>query len=66
MGLGLRRAHAARNYLIERGIAPHRLRPYSYGERKPWRPNNNPYNRFLNRRTEFRVLESIEPLPPQE
>ena len=66
MGLGLRRAHAARNYLIERGIPPYRLRPYSYGERKPWRPNDTPYNRFLNRRTEFRVLESIEPLPPQE
>jgi len=64
--LGQRRAETVRTFLIERGIAPHRLRPYSYGERKPWRPNNTPYNRFLNRRTEFRVLESAEPLPPQE
>lgn len=63
--LGQRRAEAARAYLIERGIAPYRLRPYTYGERQPWRPNNNPYNRFLNRRVEFRVLESAEPLPPQ-
>ena len=64
--LGQRRAEAVRTYLIERGVAPHRLRSYSYGERKPWRPNNTPYNRFLNRRTEFRVLETAEPLPPQE
>ena len=64
--LGRRRAEAARAYLIERGIAPYRLRPYTYGERKPWRPNNTPYNRFLNRRVEFRVLETAEPLPPQE
>ncbi len=64
--LGQRRADAARAYLIERGIAPHRLRPYTYGERKPWRPNNNPYNRFLNRRVEFRVLEGSELLPAQE
>ncbi len=64
--LGQRRAEAARAYLIERGIAPYRLRPYTYGERRPWRPNNNPYNRFLNRRVEFRVLESAEPLPPQD
>jgi outer membrane protein OmpA-like peptidoglycan-associated protein/tetratricopeptide (TPR) repeat protein len=64
--LGQRRAETVRTFLIERGIAPHRLRPYSCGERKPWRPNDTPYNRFLNRRTEFRVLESAEPLPPQE
>ena len=63
--LGQRRAEAARTYLIERGIAPYRLRPYTYGERRPWRPNNNPYNRFLNRRVEFRILESAEPLPSQ-
>jgi len=66
MRLGQRRAETVRAYLIEQGVAPYRLRPRSYGENKPWRPNSNPYNRFLNRRTEFRVLEGAEALPTQE
>lgn len=61
--LGQKRAEMVRQYLIEKGIAPYRLSARSYGEEAPWKPNSTPYYRFLNRRVEFRVIESTQELP---
>ena len=35
LALGARRANAAQEYLISRGVAPHRLRVISYGKERP-------------------------------
>jgi peptidoglycan-associated lipoprotein len=51
MGLGERRAKAARDYLIKLGIDPKRLSIISYGETRLLDPNNKP----INRRAEFKV-----------
>jgi len=51
MGLGERRAKAARDYLIKLGIDPNRLSIISYGETRLIDPKNKP----INRRAEFKV-----------
>ncbi len=61
--LGQRRAETVRQYLIEKGIPGTRLKARSYGEEAPASPNSTPYYRFLNRRVEFRIIESTEDLP---
>ncbi len=53
MGLGERRAKAARDYLIKLGIDPNKLSIISYGETHLIDPNNKP----INRRAEFKVKE---------
>jgi len=35
LALGARRASAVQNFLIERGVAPHRLKTVSYGKERP-------------------------------
>ena len=35
LALGARRANAAREYLISRGVAPNRLKTISYGKERP-------------------------------
>ena len=61
--LSQRRAESAVKYMIQRGIAPDRLVPKGYGERKPIALNtnpdgsDNPVGRQKNRRTEFKILE---------
>lgn len=35
LALGARRASAAQNYLVDRGVAPNRLRTVSYGKERP-------------------------------
>lgn len=61
--LSQRRADAAVKYMIQRGIAPDRMIPKGYGERKPIARNtnpdgtDNPAGRAKNRRTEFKILE---------
>ncbi len=62
--LSQRRAQSVVNYLIKNGISKSRLVAKGYGEEKPVAPNtnadgtDNPEGRQLNRRTEFKVLES--------
>jgi outer membrane protein OmpA-like peptidoglycan-associated protein len=51
--IGQRRADAAKAYLIERGIAPERIRTGTKAETEPVAPNNNEANRRKNRRVEF-------------
>jgi peptidoglycan-associated lipoprotein len=61
--LSQRRADAAVNYLVQRGIAPDRLVAKGYGESRPIARNTNPdgtdneAGRQKNRRTEFKILE---------
>jgi outer membrane protein OmpA-like peptidoglycan-associated protein len=60
--LSQRRADAAVKYLIQRGIAPDRLKAKGYGETVPIARNtnpdgtDNPEGRQRNRRTEFKIL----------
>jgi peptidoglycan-associated lipoprotein len=50
LGLGERRAHAVRDYLVQRGIAADRLSTVSYGEERPAHDNSQEPTRRLNRR----------------
>jgi OOP family OmpA-OmpF porin len=52
--LGLRRAQAVANYLIDQGIEPSRVSAKSYGATTPAVPNDIERNRALNRRAVFR------------
>ncbi len=64
--LSQRRAEGVVKYLISQGIEKDRLVASGYGESKPLLPNrnsdgsDNPKNREKNRRTEFKVLGTIE------
>jgi len=51
--LGARRAEAARTFLIEQGIAPHRIRVVSLGKERPDVPGWGARVWFYNRRAEF-------------
>lgn len=53
--LSERRAQAVRNFLVEKGIAPHRLRARGYGETMPVATNETDEGRAQNRRTELRI-----------
>lgn len=52
-GLGERRALAAKDYLLSKGIADSRIRTVSYGEEKPAVPETDDASRAKNRRDEF-------------
>lgn len=62
--LAKRRAYKARNYLIQRGIARHRLVPLAFGEHNPIARNTTPdgrdneEGRKLNRRVEIRIIDA--------
>lgn len=51
--LGERRALAAKDYLLSKGISDSRIRTVSYGEEKPAVPNTDDAARAQNRRDEF-------------
>ena len=53
LGLGERRAFAARNYLLELGIAAQRVRTVSYGKEFPFDPAHNERAWAQNRRAHF-------------
>jgi outer membrane protein OmpA-like peptidoglycan-associated protein len=59
MQLGQRRAQTVAEYFKKRGVAANRVFTKSYGGRQLVVPNDNPENRQLNRRVEFRVV-SVE------
>jgi len=54
--LGKRRAEAAKNYLISKGIAPERLDSTTLSSFQPERPNTNEPNRTQNRRDDFKPV----------
>ena len=70
MKLSQARAKSVVDYLIGVGINPKLLESKGYGEGDPIAPNqnpdgtDNPENRQLNRRTEFRVVKILR-MPPQ-
>ncbi len=53
LALGVRRADAARTYLIDLGIDPDRLTTISYGEERPFAEGHNEAAWQQNRRDEF-------------
>jgi len=57
VALGLRRAMATRDYLIELGVYPGRLATISYGEERPIDPAHNEEAWAKNRRAQFREAE---------
>jgi peptidoglycan-associated lipoprotein len=56
LALGDRRANAARDYLVMRGIAASRLRTVSYGEDRPIDTNETPAGRARNRRAHLAII----------
>ena len=53
---GLRRAEAAKSYLLEKGILANRITCDSKGELEPIADNKTPENRAKNRRIDFKVV----------
>jgi len=54
--LGQRRAEAARNYLISKGVAQERLESSTLSRFQPERPNTDEFNRTRNRRADFKPV----------
>ena len=65
LDLSQRRAASCVEYLIAKGISSGRMKSKGYGESMPVAPNtfpdgrDNPEGRALNRRTEFKVINSL-------
>jgi hypothetical protein len=57
MGLSERRAAAAKQYLVKKGIPESRLEIKAFGETSPQVPNNGAANWAINRRVEFKVAQ---------
>jgi peptidoglycan-associated lipoprotein len=57
LGLGERRAKAARDYLVSLGVKGERLSVISYGEEKPADPGHDEAAWSKNRRDEFTVVK---------
>jgi len=53
--LSKRRVMSVARFLVSRGIAPERLRPYGYGESRPRTSNRTPLGRERNRRIEIEL-----------
>jgi outer membrane protein OmpA-like peptidoglycan-associated protein len=51
--IGRERADLAKDYLVEKGVAPSRIQTFSKGESEPLFPNINEVNRRKNRRLEI-------------
>lgn len=49
------RAQAVKKYLISLGVDASRLNAKGFGETKPKLPNDDPYKRSINRRTDFLI-----------
>ncbi|RCK72603.1 MAG: Calcium-binding acidic-repeat protein precursor (ARP) [Ignavibacteriae bacterium] len=53
MKLSQRRADSVKEYLVQKGIDPARIKTKGFGSTKPIVPNDSPENRQKNRRIEF-------------
>ncbi len=60
MGLSLRRAESAANYLVAQGIARNRIRTSGRGETEPIADNTTEAGRQQNRRVEIAIFASAE------
>jgi len=58
--LSQKRAEIVAKYLIEKGIDKNRLIAKGYGESKPVADNSTEQGRSFNRRTEFKVIGSVD------
>lgn len=58
--LSLTRALAVKEYLIQKGVNPERLKVKGMGASFPLVPNDSEYNRNINRRVEFKVIPNSE------
>ena len=54
--LSQRRANAVRDYLVEKGIDPDRLKAVGFGESQPIASNKTRKGKAMNRRVEFRII----------
>lgn len=65
--LSQKRAEAVRQYLINKGVAPERLRAMGFGSSEPIDTNDTEIGRAKNRRVTFTILEKevTPPTPPQ-
>lgn len=54
--LSEQRAKAVLDLLVEKGVAPGRLRAVGYGQSRPVDTNETPEGQARNRRTEFRII----------
>ena len=54
--LGWKRAMAAKQYLVSKGISPDRIEIISYGKSRPLDPRHNEYAWAKNRRDHFVIL----------
>jgi peptidoglycan-associated lipoprotein len=64
LGLGFRRASAAKDYLVSKGIDAVRIEVTSEGERKPIANGTSKSDMAQNRRDEFRLLVASDYLVP--
>lgn len=55
LALGERRANSAKDYIVNLGVAPARLKTVSFGEEKPFADGHNEEAWALNRRAHFVV-----------
>lgn len=55
--LSEKRVNTVYNYLIANGIKPERVNKNWFGEDKPIRENDSPFNRAFNRRVEINIIE---------
>ncbi|NOZ86831.1 MAG: OmpA family protein [Deltaproteobacteria bacterium] len=54
--LSERRANAVRDYLVEKGIDPERLKAVGFGESQPIASNRTRKGKAMNRRVEFNII----------
>jgi len=66
LDLSKRRAEAARQYLISKGIDPARMTAKGYGPDEPVADNSTPDGRAMNRRVELRRLDVAGDTPAAE
>jgi peptidoglycan-associated lipoprotein len=57
MALGDRRAHAAKKYMMNKGIGNTRMTTVSYGEEMPLDPGHTEHAYAMNRRAQFVVVK---------
>ncbi len=57
LALGEKRALAAKNYLVSKGIDPSRIAIISYGKSRPLDPRHNEYAWAKNRRDHFVIIK---------
>ncbi|MBI2982120.1 MAG: OmpA family protein [Deltaproteobacteria bacterium] len=60
----IKRAEAARRYLIEKGVEPERLTVKGFGSSQPVDSNKTDLGRAKNRRVDFTILEQGDVAPP--